>query len=347
MLSAIFGDLKPKHCLNPDVMNRKVSIIIPSFNYGKFLGETILNLQEQIHQNWEAIIVDDGSTDNTEKILLPYLKADRRLLYFRQENKGVSAARNLGLQYATGDFVQFLDADDLLSKSKLTKQLDFFEKHPNVDICYVDNHYFLDGDPDIWFPDIEMKGKTWMPKLIGKGAAAVHTLIQNNISVISSPLVRSNVFQKIGGFDTEIAHTEDWKFWFQCALADFSIHYLHDPEAYTLIRIHGNSVSQNILPMQFGEMRLRDWIATQLDKKRFEQDDLKQMASLNHKRKMQLFKHIMYTSPLWDLQHLKKMASVSSWPTVVSYFIKAINYKRKKPRNDQGNRRHHSVECEY
>ncbi len=326
-------------------MSKKVSIIIPTFNYGKFLSETILNLKEQTHQSWEAIIVDDGSTDNTYQLLLPYLKDDKRILYFRQENKGVSAARNLGLTYATGDFVQFLDADDLLSQNKLSKQLDFFDQHPKVDICYVDNHYFLDNDPERWFPDIEMKGKTWMPKLTGRGAEAVHTLIQNNISVISSPLIRTKVLQKSGGFDTEIAHTEDWKFWLKCAILNHSFHYLHDEDAYTLIRIHSSSVSQNMLTMQLGELRLRYWIATQLKKVPFPHEKVKEMQELNKKRKMQLFKHIMYTHPVWELDRLKVMASVSSWVTVFHYAIKALNFKRKQKKNDKRNRRHHSLEC--
>ena len=126
-------------------MKDKVSIIIPCYNYGEFLTETLASLIYQSHKNWEAIVIDDGSTDNTESIILPLLKKDSRIVFFKQINRGVSAARNLGLQYVSGDFVQFLDADDLLSPQKISLQLDYFSKNPNVDICYTDNHYFQNG----------------------------------------------------------------------------------------------------------------------------------------------------------------------------------------------------------
>jgi glycosyltransferase involved in cell wall biosynthesis len=325
-------------------MNLKVSIIIPTFNYGKFLPETIHNLQQQSYQTWEAIIVDDGSTDDTESILLPYLKADRRLLYFKQHNKGVSAARNLGLKYATGSFIQFLDADDLLGEHKLKCQIEYLNQHPDVDICYSENHYFLNGQQDVWFPDIGMRGESWMPKFRGKGSEAVRTLVDNNLAVISNPLFRSEVLKRIPFFDVKTAHTEDWRFWLSCAFSGCSFHYFYHPDAYTLIRVHRSSVSQNLLPMQYGEMRLRVWIDSKLEQTEFIKEETRQIKKLNRNRKMQLFKHVMYVNPIWDKNHLKTMAEVADWATVIRYIFKAINHKKRSSKHDQRSRRHHSIE---
>jgi glycosyltransferase involved in cell wall biosynthesis len=327
-------------------MNKKVSIIIPTYNYGRYLQETIQNLQEQTHDLWEAIIIDDGSNDGTDEIIKPFLQADSRIKYFKQKNKGVSAARNLGLQHAQGDYIQFLDADDMLSENKLSLQLSFFDQHPEVDISYTDNFYFLDGEPQTWYPDLEMEGRIWMPKLIGKGTVAINTLLKNNIGVVSSPLIRAKVLSQVSGFDTQIAHTEDWKFWISCALSNAYFHYFPHPKAYTLIRIHRTSVSQNRLSMQYGELGLRNWVGDQLKQMAGAKNELKQLEKLNHNRKKMLVKHVMYLNPLWDRKHLIAMAEVAGWPAVIGYFFRALNHKRKKIRNEKGSRHNHPLKSQ-
>jgi glycosyltransferase involved in cell wall biosynthesis len=113
----------------------KVSIIIPAYNAARFLGQTIESILCQTWQNWELIIIDDGSTDDTEKVAQPYLN-DNRIIYRKQQNMGCSGAKNTGLQLATGDYIQYLDADDLLSGEKIAEQVAVLEKDPwTVPIC--------------------------------------------------------------------------------------------------------------------------------------------------------------------------------------------------------------------
>ncbi|MFI1745816.1 glycosyltransferase family 2 protein [Thalassobellus sediminis] len=103
--------------------NDLVSIIIPCFNQGAFLDETLLSVYNQTYSNWECIIVNDGSTDNSENIATVWLEKDKRFKYYYKENSGVSATRNFALEKVTGTYIQFLDADDVLDSRKLELSL--------------------------------------------------------------------------------------------------------------------------------------------------------------------------------------------------------------------------------
>ena len=104
-----------------------VSIIIPCYNQGKFLDETFLSVYNQSYPNWECIIVNDGSTDNSESIAKKWANKDKRFIYLYKGNNGVSSARNIALEKAKGSYVQFLDADDLLDTRKLELSMSTLE----------------------------------------------------------------------------------------------------------------------------------------------------------------------------------------------------------------------------
>lgn len=102
------------------IINNLVSIIVPCYNQGEFLNETLESVFNQTYSNWECLIINDGSTDNTEEIAKDWINKDNRFIYYFKDNVGVSDTRNLGLQKAKGEFIQFLDADDLLANEKLS-----------------------------------------------------------------------------------------------------------------------------------------------------------------------------------------------------------------------------------
>lgn len=107
-----------------------VSIITPSYNTAKFIGETIRSVQAQTYPNWEMIIVDDCSTDNTDEVVAEYQKADERIRYFKNEkNSGAAVSRNKALREAKGRWMAFLDSDDLWVPEKLEKQLEFMARN--------------------------------------------------------------------------------------------------------------------------------------------------------------------------------------------------------------------------
>ena len=110
-------------------MNELVSIIMPSYNTGRFISDTINSVLSQTYTNWELIIVDDCSTDNTDEIVNPFL-TDTRIKYLKNEkNSGAAVSRNRALREATGKWIAFLDSDDLWLPEKLEKQIEFMEKN--------------------------------------------------------------------------------------------------------------------------------------------------------------------------------------------------------------------------
>ena len=113
-------------------MNELVSIIMPSYNTGKFIQETINSVKNQTYNNWELIIVDDGSTDNTDEVVRA-IKDDRIKYIKNKVNKGAAISRNIALREAKGKWIAFLDSDDLWKEDKLEKQIKFME----------DNNYYF------------------------------------------------------------------------------------------------------------------------------------------------------------------------------------------------------------
>lgn len=113
-----------------------ISVIMPAYNAEVYITEAIESVLKQSWSNWELLIINDGSTDCTEEVIKPFL-SDKRIQYFKQENKGVSAARNVGLKNMKGDYFCFLDADDVLPKKSLQSRIEVFTNNENVD--------FVDG----------------------------------------------------------------------------------------------------------------------------------------------------------------------------------------------------------
>jgi glycosyltransferase involved in cell wall biosynthesis len=312
------------------VMSNLVSIIIPSYNYGFVIEQTLDNLLDQSYANWEAIIVDDGSSDNTSEIVGKFTERDARISYIFQQNSGVSVARNLGFKHSKGDYIQFLDADDLLSKEKLALQVAFMEQHPECDISYTDHLYFETDKPDIVYPDYEMNHHNWLPKINAAGYEAVNTLIYSNIAVVSSPMLRRNMVEKVKGFPEFSNHTEDWEFWFLCAVQGAHYSFFDHDAAKTLIRIHHRNTSRNIQIMQAGELQFRRRIATSINNSTLLSPDEKQkLLDRNASSTQKLYKYMMYHANLVSIRQLKILHGLVNTKTFISYYFKALNYKRK------------------
>lgn len=130
-------------------MNNKkstlVSIIVPCYNQAIYLSETLDSVLNQIYNNWECIIVNDGSTDNTKDVALSYCNRDSRFLYIEQENAGLSAARNAGVIRSRGEFILPLDSDDKIAPAYIYKAVECFEKDDSLKIVYC-RAAFLEKD---------------------------------------------------------------------------------------------------------------------------------------------------------------------------------------------------------
>jgi glycosyltransferase involved in cell wall biosynthesis len=242
-----------------------ISIIVPCYNYGSLLGQTLSNLLLQTYKNWECIIINDGSTDNTEAVAQQYSEVDKRFKYIYQKNAGVSAARNTGLINAKGDYIQFLDADDFLAPKKLELQYEYLENDRAVDIIYGSVLYFDDDNSDDLRQSIDYSHKPWMSNVEGKGLKVVNQLLENNIMVIQSPLIRSKSLNKIGLFDSSLRYNEDWYLWLLCALVGMYFVYDDRSDVLSYVRVHQNSASQNRVKMIVGEVEMRYKIQAKLE----------------------------------------------------------------------------------
>ncbi|MGA9294677.1 MAG: glycosyltransferase family A protein, partial [Ignavibacteriaceae bacterium] len=168
-------------------MNPLVSCIIPAFNSERYIEEAIKSVLNQTYSNIELIVIDDGSTDNTSEFVK---KFKGKVKYFRQANSGPSAARNSGLSKALGDFISFLDSDDLWEKNKISYQMECFEKNPGIDACLCNTKFFS---------EVEI-------------ANSDQKYIITTPYHLCSILIKNDTLKKVGYFKTNLKSGEDTDF---------------------------------------------------------------------------------------------------------------------------------------
>lgn len=208
-----------------------VSVIIPSYNAGRYVKEAVDSALAQTYKNIEIIVVDDGSTDNTKEILEPYIAA-RKIKYIYQANKGLAGARNIGIKNSKGEYVAFLDADDIFLPEKIEKQVSQMEANPACDMSYCDLYHFWDEEPDKLFK-LDYKyysGRDVLPNLLKRSFIAPVTV-----------LLRRTVFDRYGLFSEEIKQfAEDWELWLRLAYGGAQICFLPEILAKLRLRREGN-----------------------------------------------------------------------------------------------------------
>jgi glycosyltransferase involved in cell wall biosynthesis len=208
----------------------ETSVIIPTYNRLAFLKEAVASVQQQSYQNFELIVVDDGSTDGT---------LGNSVKYIYQPNAGPAAARNRGLREARGDFITFLDSDDLWRKDKLQTQIDFMKSHPQAMVCYTD--------------------ETWIRRGVRVNQGQRHKkfsgwIFEKRLPLCivspSSALMRRQFFEIVGRFDESLPACEDYDLWLRAALK-FPVHFIAEE---LLIKRGGHS---DQLSSQWGLDRYR------------------------------------------------------------------------------------------
>lgn len=237
-----------------------ISVIIPSHDYGHYLPETLRSLQRQTYPHWECIVIDDGSSDNTEAIVRDFARNDGRFVYLYQTNSGPNAARNRGLRACQGTYVQFLDADDLLEPRKFELQVAHLEAYPHVDVVYGSARFFTDEQPALRLLGMFSEAgqdRPWMPEVSGTGEEVLEELVTHNIMVNSSPLVRRRLLEEVGFTDPNLWQAEDWHLWIKCACNGANFAFLDSAQTHALIRSHPASNSKNRWNIYLSEIRMR------------------------------------------------------------------------------------------
>ena len=213
----------------PDI----VSVIIPTYNTSRFLGECLISVLGQTRRPDEIIIIDDGSTDATPRIVEPFRAHVR---YFRKANGGASSARNLGLRYSRGNLIAFQDADDVWIPEKLESQIKFLNKHREYGMVYTD---LSEVDDDL---RVLQASKFAAEKIKPREGWIFKFRMSADFIFPPTTLIRRQVFDRVGDFKESIKFQEDMDF-FNRVTYYFPVGVI--PKATVLRRRHASNVSNN------------------------------------------------------------------------------------------------------
>jgi len=217
-----------------------VTVITPAYNAARFLADTIESVRRQTFHDWELVIIDDGSTDETVAIVERYAAADDRIRLLKQPNAGPSAARNHGMRAARGRYFAFLDSDDQWMPEFLEHQLDVFARYSDTSLVTA-NAFYL-GGPQNGQPRRRLSN--------GNAVLTLEDIIKNDSAVFIMTVFRREVFERIGGLDEGQWTSEDYDFWIRAALAGFVFRVTTKPLA--LYRRHEGSLSADSARMLRG-----------------------------------------------------------------------------------------------
>ena len=197
----------------------KISVIVPCYNQGEFLSETLDSVLLQTYTNWECIIINDGSSDNTAEIANIYCKKDPRFIYIYQENSGLCIARNKGINACNGEFILPLDSDDKIAPQYLEYGIKEFENNPNLKIVYCRAELFGISKGEWLLPNFSME------RMLGRNC------------IFCSAIFKKEDFLRVGGYNSNMKYGfEDWDFWLSILETDKDVFQIDKILFYYRIR---------------------------------------------------------------------------------------------------------------
>ncbi len=209
-----------------------ISVVIPAYNAGQFLDETLESVLSQTYENWECIIVNDGSTDNTESVAKKWCEKDSRFRLTNKENGGLSSARNWGIKESKAEYIAFLDADDILTSDSLEVRINVLIEQ-NVDLVATKLQHFTDKLPKV------SKNNARQDVLYYAKEGLTQLMAFNKVTP-STVLCKKSVMDEVGGF-TWHKKAEDLHCWLKVLFAGYKIYRID--ETLLLYRLVENSMS--------------------------------------------------------------------------------------------------------
>ena len=216
-------------------MDSLVSVVIPTFNAARYVPQAVASVLDQTYAPLQVIVVDDGSTDNTTEVLEPFLE---RIEYHRQENRGASAARNLGIDLATGKYIAFLDADDLWAPGKTARQVRVLEENPDFGLVHCDTSV-IDDTGAIVKPSANRFRQTRNGKVFEEFFSS-----DVSLALTSAVLMRADCLEKVSGFDDRFPVLQDYGLFLDVSW-HFPVWYIDEPLAS--YRVTSGSLSRTYL----------------------------------------------------------------------------------------------------
>lgn len=218
----------------------KVSVVIPAYNVSNYIKEALLSLKKQTFTDFEALIVDDGSTDSTPQIVQSFSQHDARFKLLQKQNGGLSSARNYGIRHAHGEYIALLDGDDVYKPNKLLAHVIQLDTIANIGVAYSASQAMRD-DGDTTFMHLSGKPITSDPLLA--------LLCKNFIGHGSNAVFRRCIFDEVGEFDETLRSCEDVDFWLRVA-ATRKWQFYREPEVLCYYRVRPSGLSFNVQEMQ-------------------------------------------------------------------------------------------------
>lgn len=221
----------------------KVSVVVPAYNSENYIAEAIQSILDQNYPNTEILVINDGSTDNTMQVLQAF---DGQVKVIEQVNSGSAVARSNGMQHSTGDYIAFLDSDDIWLPNKLESQVNFLESHAEFGMVFSNWSCWTPDDQGVFHrrnfsQDKKEDARPMSGWLFGQ-------LIDDCIVWTSTVLMRREVFENIGQFDSTLRRGQDYDYWLR-ASTKYKIHKLDDIHA--VYRIHDASVTRTPKPVNY------------------------------------------------------------------------------------------------
>lgn len=214
-----------------------ISVVIPVYNAEKTIRETIESVLNQTFTDFEIIVINDGSQDATVEIVSSI--KDPRLKVFSYPNAGQAIARNRGISHAVGEFISFLDADDLWTPDKLEAQLKALKENPQAAVAYSWTNYI----------DESSKFLRQGSYVSVSGDVHKNLLVVNFVENGSNPLIRAKALADVGGFDASVTPAEDWDMWLRLAAR---YQFVAVPSPQILYRVSATSSSANVFKLEAG-----------------------------------------------------------------------------------------------
>lgn len=253
-----------------DLSKPLVSVVITTYNYAEYLPTAVESVLNQTYKNLEIIIVNDGSTDNTDGVILPYLK-DKRIKYIKQENTGQASAKNCGIKNTSGDYIAFLDADDYWRSDKLEKQLNVFTNDNAVGVVYSGLKFIN--------PNNEIDNFIILPQMYS--GHILQELFIDNFIGFSTAVVKKKCFNKVGLFDEGLAMAIDWDLWLRIACY-YKFACINEPLLFYRYG-HANMSQNSEKRIQCSDFVMRRFLLNNRDK--LKKETIKKAKTLTYNRR--------------------------------------------------------------